>query len=82
MEYIVYHLYRVSQEESSVFWEVIVLVILSKNVYVNMCRIPNGFQDRAAWMYSHKIVSKKEVLYVHTVSNTDIYCSSASWYSL
>jgi len=27
-------LYRVSQEEMSIFWEVIVLVILSKRVYM------------------------------------------------
>ena len=36
-------LYRVSQEEGSVFWEVIVPVILSRNVYMNMCPIPNSF---------------------------------------
>jgi len=38
-------LYRVSQEERSIFWEVIVSAILSKNVYMNMCPIPNGFRD-------------------------------------
>ena len=38
---------QVSQEERSIFWEVIVLVILSKNIYMNMCPIPNGFRDRA-----------------------------------
>ena len=31
----------------SIFWEVIVSVILSKNVYMNMCPVPNGFRDRA-----------------------------------
>jgi hypothetical protein len=40
-------LYRVSQEERSIFWEVIVSVILSKKVYMHMCPIPNGFRDRA-----------------------------------
>jgi len=40
-------LYRVSQEERSIFWEVIVSAILSKNVFMNMCPIPNGFRDRA-----------------------------------
>jgi len=35
--------YRMSQEERSVFWEVIISVILSKNVYMNMCPIPNDF---------------------------------------
>jgi hypothetical protein len=38
---------RVSQEERTIFWEVIVSVILSKNLYMNMCLIPNGFRDRA-----------------------------------
>jgi len=36
-------LYRMSQEEMSVFWEVIVSVILSKKVCMYMCSIPNGF---------------------------------------
>jgi hypothetical protein len=43
---------QVSQEERSIFWEVIVLVILSKNVYVYMCPILNGFRDRAISLYS------------------------------
>ena len=41
------YIYRVSQEERSILWEVIVSVILSKTVYMNMCPIPNGFRDRA-----------------------------------
>ena len=41
------YIYRVSQEERSIFWEDIVSVILSKNVYMNMCPIPNVFRDRA-----------------------------------
>jgi len=41
-----------------------------------MCPIPNGFRDRAIWMYNRKIVDKKEILRVRTVSNTGIYCSS------
>jgi len=65
-----------SQEERSIFWEVIVSVILSRNVYINMCPFPNGFRDRAVWMYKCKIVDKKEILLVRTVSNTCIYCSS------
>ena len=58
--------------------EVIVSVILSKNVYMNTCPIPNGFRDRAIWMYYRKIVEKKEirVLRVRNVSNTGIYFSS------
>jgi len=60
----------------SVFWEVIVSVILSKNVYMNMCPIPNGFRDRVILMYNRKIVDKKQILRVRTVSNIGIYCSS------
>ena len=74
---------QVSHEERSIFWKVIVSVILSKNVYMNMCPIPNGFRDRAIWMYNRKIVDMKEILRVRTVTNTGIYCSSdKSWYSL
>jgi hypothetical protein len=64
----------VSQEERSIFWEVIVSVILSKKVYMYMCPIPNGFRDRAILLYSSKIADQKEIL--RTVSNTGIYCSS------
>jgi hypothetical protein len=37
-------IYRVSQEERSIFWEIIVSVILRKKVYMNMFPIPNGFR--------------------------------------
>jgi hypothetical protein len=47
---------------------VILSASLSKNVYVYMCPIPNGFRDRAISLYSSKIVDKKEIL--------------QSWYSL
>jgi len=67
-------IYRVSQEESSIIWEDIVSVILSKNVCTNMCPIPNGYRDRGIWVYNCKIVDKKEILHVRTVSNTGIYC--------
>jgi hypothetical protein len=36
-------IYRMSQEERSIFWEVTVSVILSEKVYVYMCPIPTGF---------------------------------------
>jgi hypothetical protein len=62
------------KEERSIFWEVMVSVILSKKMYIYMCPIPNGFRDRAISLYSSKIVDKKEIL--RTVSNTGIYCSS------
>jgi hypothetical protein len=35
-----------AQEESSVSWDVIVSVILSKKVHMYMCPLRNGFQDR------------------------------------
>jgi hypothetical protein len=65
---------RVQQEERSVFWEIIVSVILSKKVYMYMCPIPNGFRATAISLYSYKIVDKREIL--RTVSNTGIYCLS------
>jgi hypothetical protein len=40
-------LYRMSQDERSVFWKVVISVILSKKLYTYMCSIPNGFRDRA-----------------------------------
>jgi hypothetical protein len=67
-------IYRMSQEERSIFWEVIVSVILSKKAYMYMHPIPNGFHDRAISLYSSKTIDNKEIL--HTVSNTSIYCSS------
>ena len=73
MEWFIY--IQVSQKEWSMFWEVIVSVILSKNVYMRMCPISNGFRDRAIWKYNRKIVDKKEMLRVRTVSNNGIYCS-------
>ena len=69
-------LYRVSQKERSIFWEDMVSVILSKNVYMNMCHILNGFRDRTISMYNRKIVDKKEILRLRTVSNSGIYFSS------
>ena len=32
-----------SQEERSIFWDVIISVIVRKNIYMNMCPVPNGF---------------------------------------
>ena len=50
--YIYIYIHRMSKEERSIFWEIIVSVILSKKLYMNMCPIPNGFRDRAIWLYS------------------------------
>jgi hypothetical protein len=46
------NLYRVSQEERSIFWEVIISVILSKKLYMYKRPVPNGFRDRAISLYS------------------------------
>jgi hypothetical protein len=35
------------REGKSIFWEVVVSVILSKKLYKNVCPIANGFVDRA-----------------------------------
>jgi hypothetical protein len=67
-------MYRMFQQEGSIFWEVIVSVILSKKVYMCMCPIPDGFRDAVISLYSSKIVEKKEIL--STVSNSGIYYSS------
>jgi hypothetical protein len=34
------------------FWEVIILVIVSKKVYMHMCPIPKFFQNRAISLYN------------------------------
>jgi hypothetical protein len=68
------YIHRVCQEEMSIFWEVIVSVILSKKCYMYMCPIPNGFRNRVISLYSSKIVDKKEIL--RAVSNSGVYCSS------
>jgi hypothetical protein len=67
-------LYRVSQEERSIFWDFIVSVILSKIVYMYMCPIPNGFRGGDSSLYSCRIIDKRKIL--RTVSHTGIYCSS------
>jgi hypothetical protein len=40
-------------------------------MYTYMCPILNGLRNRAIWLYSSKIVDKKNIL--RTVSNTSIY---------
>jgi hypothetical protein len=67
-------LYRVPQEERSIFCQVIVSVDLSRKIYMYMCPIPNDFRDRVILLYSSKIVHKKVILC--TDSNTGMYCSS------
>jgi hypothetical protein len=54
-------LYRVSQDERSIFWEVIVSVMLNKRVYMYMCPIPNGFRDRDISLYVHCTVEQHAI---------------------
>jgi hypothetical protein len=56
------------------FWEVILLVILSKKLYVYMWPTLNGFRDRDISLYSSKTIDKEEIL--RAVSTTNIYGSS------
>jgi hypothetical protein len=43
--YIYIYIYIVIQEESAIIWEMIVCVILSKNIHMNMGLILNGYRD-------------------------------------
>ena len=43
--------YRVIQEESAIFWEMIVCLILSKKVHMNMGPILNGYRDMVKRRY-------------------------------
>jgi hypothetical protein len=62
------------QEKISIFWKVIVSVILGKKLCMFMCTIPKIFRDTIISLYISKIVHKKEIL--RTVSDTGIYCSN------
>ena len=42
------------QKERSIFWEVIVFVILRKKIHMSTCLILNGYWDTAVWIYKHK----------------------------
>jgi hypothetical protein len=66
-------LYRVSQEQRSVFWEVIVSATLSKkSVYVNVI-----FLTVSEVELFHCTVPKVLIRNIlRTVSNSGIYCSS------
>jgi hypothetical protein len=65
-------IYRMFQEERSVFWGGPSIGHSKQNsIYICVCPIPNGFRARAISLYSSKIVDKKEIL--RTVSNTGIF---------
>jgi hypothetical protein len=68
-----YDSYRVSQEERSLFQEVIVSVIRSRRLYMYPRPVTNGFQHRAVSAYISKTFDRKEILRI--VSNA-VTCSS------
>ena len=55
-------IYRVSQKEKSIFWEVIVSVILIKQVHMYVLSIPKGFRDGAIGLYSSLNLEPNNVL--------------------
>jgi hypothetical protein len=48
-----FYVYKMIQEERSVFWEVMVRVIVRKNVHMNMCLILNVYRDRDVRTYKY-----------------------------
>jgi len=64
-------IYRMIQEESAILWEMIVCVILSKNVHMNMGLILNGYRHmvkrRYGSSYKHKqqLRNKKNITTSH-----------------
>jgi hypothetical protein len=65
-------IYRVSQDDRSMFWEVAV-ILSKKSVYVHVS-YSLRFQKYNYFTVQFQIVDKKEIL--RTVSNTGVYCSS------
>jgi len=58
-------LYRVIQEERSIFWEMIVSVIVRQKVYMTKCLILNGYRIRTFEVTNSKNIlnrNKKEKL--------------------
>jgi hypothetical protein len=49
-------LYRVIQEERSIFLEVMMSVIVRKKIHMNMCIIPNDYRDTATKISSSNTV--------------------------
>jgi hypothetical protein len=49
-------LYRVIQEENSIFWQVIVSVIVRKQVAMNMCIILIAYSNRAVSIYKYRSI--------------------------
>jgi len=69
-------LYRVSQEESSIFWEVILSFILSKQMFIWTCALFRTVSEIELFECTTAKLLIRKILRVRTVSNTGIYCSS------
>lgn len=48
-------------KEKSIIWEVVVLDILSKQLCMYTCPIPNGLRNKAISLYICKIVDNREI---------------------
>jgi len=79
-------LYSIIQQERSIFWEVIVIIIVRKEVYMDKCLILSGYQDRAVWIYKYKrtvelyIGIKKDKLL--TVNFIKLLFKSSTYFSI
>jgi hypothetical protein len=72
-ERICHIIFRLFQEERSIFWDVIISVILSKNC-ICTCVLFRTFSEIMLFHCTvSKLFDKKEIL--RTVSNVGIYCS-------
>jgi hypothetical protein len=60
-----------SQEEMSLFWEVITSVILSKKSYMDMCPIPSGFRNRAISL--HRSLDLAPNIVLHSRRTAPLY---------
>jgi hypothetical protein len=58
----------VFQEERSIFWDVTISAILSKNAYMHMCPIPNGFRGTASSLSREHVVVKKKRVFIVQVT--------------
>jgi hypothetical protein len=59
---LIYHRHKLPKEERSIFWKDMLSVILSENLFMYMCPIPNGFRDTAVSLYSSSVSTPKTVL--------------------
>lgn len=79
---LIYTEYFIFQEEKSIFWEVIISVHISKKVSYKQKRWKYLlYRDRAVWMYSYKIVNKKDItcylyIYVQVTYGPSIHTKS------